>query len=598
MKAPASAYTPAMAEVQRRPNVETALLGAILAVAAVLRLWRLEELGFGSTYYAAGVRSMMQSGWLFFYAAFDPAGFISLDKPPVAFWIQTIFAKLLGYNGWTLHLPQALAGTASVAIVYRLVRRPFGPSAALIAAFLLAITPIVVAIDRSNNTDSWLTLFLLFAAWAALRGHGLSLVLAMALLGVAFNVKMLAALVCGPALLGGWLFATSLDWRKRLGWMVAGGATLVAVSLAWVAAFDLTPKDMRPYAGSSNSNSMLELVIQHNGAERFARDSRTDNAFLRFPLYDSVPVGPLRLAEPRLAAQFAWLLPLAVAGLLLMRRRDRFDPSLALWGVWAITYVLVFSAAGGIFHLYYLAVLGPPFAALAGIGCMRLWRRGPGWLALGLGVTALWQTYVAGVSLGWTSTWLGFPAVAVLAGAAALWRGKRPPAAIGGLALLVLPAAWAVSPILSPGNFTLPSSSLPRLLGIDDGRGPILSRNWPAMTDDPKLAEFLIAHRGQARFIAMTPDALLAAPLIIRTGLPVLAVGGFLGTDPTLTSDQLAASVADGDVRYAVLGAGGRGRDVANWIRRHSDGVDDAQWRSLPVPLEPIRTISVRELKN
>ena len=83
--------------------------------------------------------------------------------------------------------------------------------------------PVAVAIDRSNNTDSWLVFFLLLAATAALRGRGLSLVAAMALLGVAFNVKMLAALVCGPALLAGWWFAGTLDWRRRLGWMAAAG---------------------------------------------------------------------------------------------------------------------------------------------------------------------------------------------------------------------------------------------------------------------------------------------------------------------------------------------------------------------------------------
>ena len=98
----------------------------MLLIAAGLRLWRLEDNGFGTAYYAAGVRSMLQGGALFFYNSFDPAGFISLDKPPVAFWIQTAFATLLGFSGWTIHLPQALAGVASVALLYRLVRQPFG----------------------------------------------------------------------------------------------------------------------------------------------------------------------------------------------------------------------------------------------------------------------------------------------------------------------------------------------------------------------------------------------------------------------------------------------------------------------------------------
>ena len=92
-----------------------------------------------------------------------------------------------------------------------------------------------------------------------------------ALLGLAFNVKMLAALVCGPALLAGWWLAGELDLRRRLGWMAVAAATLAIASLSWAVAFDLTPKDKRPYAGSTQHNSMLELVIVHNGLDRFVR---------------------------------------------------------------------------------------------------------------------------------------------------------------------------------------------------------------------------------------------------------------------------------------------------------------------------------------
>ena len=252
-----------MTDLASRRRIEGAAFAAVLLVAAVLRLVRLDDNGFGTAYYAAGVRSMLQGAWLFFCNAFDPAGFISLDKPPIAFWIQTVFAAVLG-TGWSIHLPQALAGVASVALLYRLVR-PVGAPAAIVAALLLAIMPIAVAIDRSNNTDAWLIFFLLLAARIALRGRGLSLVVAMALLGLAFNAKMLAALVCGPALLAGWLLAGSLDWRQRLGWMTAAAVTLAVVSLSWAMAFDLTPKASRPYAGSSHDNSMLELIVMHNG---------------------------------------------------------------------------------------------------------------------------------------------------------------------------------------------------------------------------------------------------------------------------------------------------------------------------------------------
>jgi 4-amino-4-deoxy-L-arabinose transferase-like glycosyltransferase len=593
-----------------RQRIDAACLAGVLLLAALLRCWRIEANGFGTEYYAAGVRSMLQGGRFFFYNTFDPAGVVSLDKPPVAFWIQAAFAAVLGFSAWTIHLPQILAGVASVAILYRLVQRPFGAATALIAALLLAITPISVAIDRSNNTDSWLVFFLLLAAWAALRGRGLALVAAMALLGIAFNVKMLAALICGPALLAGWWFSGTLAWPRRLGWMVAAGATLVIVSLSWAVVFDLTAAKERPFAGSTKENSMLELIVVHNGLERFVRDrppravappAQTTSA-PRFEMYDAVPVGPLRLASPNLASQFAWTLPLALLGLVLaLRARRRLDQtlaSLALWGVWALTYGIVFSAAGGIFHAYYLSALSPPLAALAGIGTVLLWRRGPGALALGLALCGSWQIYIAGASLGWTSTWIGFPVVALLAAAGTLWRGKRPPAAIGGFALLVLPMAWALSTIFMAGNHILPSSSLGRWLGINDGRGPLLSRNYAGLSDDPKLVAFLAANRGEARFIVAAPNTNLVAPVIIRTGLPALAFGGYMGTDPILPIDAFAEMAARGEVRYVLL-PGGRARqtDFVKWVREHGTPVDNDLWRSV-TPDDQRRSIALYDLKK
>ena len=580
-----------MTDLASRRRIEWAAFAAVLLVAAVLRLMRLDDNGVGTAYYAAGVRSMLQGGWLFFYNAFDPAGFISLDKPPIAFWIQTVFAAILGYSGWSIHLPQALAGVASVALLYRLVR-PVGAPAAIIAALLLAIMPIAVAIDRSNNTDPWLILFLLLATRVALRGRGLSLVVAMALLGLAFNAKMLAALVCGPALLAGWLLAGSLDWRQRLGWMTAAAVTLAVVSLSWAVAFDLTPKANRPYAGSSHDNSMLELIVLHNGLDRFVRNAPTPAQTTPFVAYDAVPIGPLRLATPSLAMQFAWTLPLAVLGAVFAWRRRRAQ--VALWSIWALAYGIVYSLAGGIFHAYYLATLGPPLAALAGIGCFELWRRGSTHLAIGLGAAALWQAYIAGASLGWTSIWVGVPAVALLAAIAAQWRAKRPPAVIGGAALLVLPALWALSAVFAPGNLTLPSASLPRWLGIDDGRGPILSRDWKALTDDPKLQAFLQQHRGNARFLLAAPNALLAAPVIIGTGQPVMAFGGFFGNDPVMGVDAFAKAVERGEVRFVVLATNRRTRGFERWVLAHGTIVDPSQWRSLPP--EPRRAILLYDL--
>src|SRR4029450_6877054 len=106
----------------RRPAPRLGLF-AVLVVAAALRLWRLSQNGFGNEYYSAGVRSMSQSWHNFAYNAFDPAGFISVDKPPVALWIQVASVKLFGFHPLSVLTPQALEGIAAVALLYYLVRR-------------------------------------------------------------------------------------------------------------------------------------------------------------------------------------------------------------------------------------------------------------------------------------------------------------------------------------------------------------------------------------------------------------------------------------------------------------------------------------------
>jgi 4-amino-4-deoxy-L-arabinose transferase-like glycosyltransferase len=72
----------------------------------------------------------------------------------------------------------------------------------------------------------------------------------------------------------------------------------------------------------------------------------------------------------QVGGQIAWLLPLAVAGLItglwLTRRGPRTDARRAGWllfGTWAIVHVAVFSAQTGIFHPYYVSALAPSVAA-------------------------------------------------------------------------------------------------------------------------------------------------------------------------------------------------------------------------------------------
>src|SRR5919199_2533136 len=225
-------------------------LAAILILSASLNLFRLTSEGYGNTYYAAAVKDMLTSWHNFFFVSFD-AGFVSVDKPPLGLWVQAASAYLFGFNGLSLLLPQALAGILSVALLYYLVRRAFGPVAGLLAALALAVTPISVAVQRNNNVDALLILALLLAAWAfivaAERGSLRLLLLGVVMVGLGFNIKMLQAFLVLPAFYLMYLLAANTTWRRRLLHLGAATVVLLAVSLSWAVAVELTPSTERPY---------------------------------------------------------------------------------------------------------------------------------------------------------------------------------------------------------------------------------------------------------------------------------------------------------------------------------------------------------------
>src|SRR5262249_14853767 len=129
--------------------------------------------------------------------------------------------------------------------------------------------------DRSSNTDSCLVLVLLLAAWALTRaaevGRWRLLLLSMALVGVGFNVKMLAAFVVLPTFAVIYYVGAPIARRRLLSHLAMASVVLTAVSLSWIVVYDLTPPESRPFVGSSKGNSMLGLAIGHNGIERFVR---------------------------------------------------------------------------------------------------------------------------------------------------------------------------------------------------------------------------------------------------------------------------------------------------------------------------------------
>ncbi|HMB21624.1 MAG TPA: glycosyltransferase family 39 protein [Anaerolineales bacterium] len=256
-------------------------LAAIVLLAATLRLIDINSLGYVNHYYAAAVKSMLQSWHNFFFAVAEPGGSVMVDKPPVGLWLQTISAYFLGVNTLGLLMPQILAGLGSVVLVYHLIRRSFGEAAGLIAALALAVMPVAVAVDRNNTIDSTMIFTLLLAAWTFIKATESSklryLMLGAFLVGVAFNIKMLAAFLPLPAFFALYFLGASEGIWRKVAKLALTVILLLAVSLSWAVAVDLTPEDQRPFVGSSEDNSEITLIVGYNGLNRLLGMARNGN---------------------------------------------------------------------------------------------------------------------------------------------------------------------------------------------------------------------------------------------------------------------------------------------------------------------------------
>lgn len=234
--------------------------------------YAISKYGYGNEYYAAAVKSMTQNFKNFFFVSFDPSGMVSIDKPPVGFWLQVISVLIFGYHGWAMLLPQALAGTGSCIMIYVLTSKHFGRPAGLISSFIFSFTPAVVVASRNNTIDMQLIFVLLLATWFLFKSIEYSrksdLFISGALIGLGFNIKMLQAYLVLPAFALVYLIFSKEKLAKRF---INGAVTMILVaiiSFAWVLSVDLYPSDSRPYVDSSTNNTVMELIIGHNGLER------------------------------------------------------------------------------------------------------------------------------------------------------------------------------------------------------------------------------------------------------------------------------------------------------------------------------------------
>ena len=449
------------------------LLG-LLVLAGALNLWALSTNGWANEYYAGAVRSMAASWHAFLYGSLDAAGVMTVDKPPLALWVQALSVRAFGWSSWSMLVPQALMGVASVGLVYDLVARRFGRAGGFVAGAVLALTPIAVAVSRHNNPDALLVLCVVGALWACVRGLESGRVRWMVLTGVfvglGFSTKMGAALLVVPALAVAWAWAAP---RARVRGLLAGGVSMVVAGGAWPLLVALTPASSRPWISGTSDNSIWSLIIGYNGLGRLDGQAGGPGGGMGGGgggMFGG-STGPLRLLNEALGGQAGWLLGFAlVAGLTLvvssrLRRRDPVTGWILAVGGSALTAAVAFSTASGIFHPYYVSELAPFVAALVGAGAVRfaqgdLLARVAGPLAIAGGViTELMVLSDNPGSLSWLAPVLIVVGV-ISAGALAFGpdaRTRNAAIATAMATLLIAPATWSVQTLGHATSGTFPA---------------------------------------------------------------------------------------------------------------------------------------------
>jgi 4-amino-4-deoxy-L-arabinose transferase-like glycosyltransferase len=582
----------------RRTRVRPAL-PLLLTATGVLYIWGLGASGWANAYYSAAAQAGAASWKALLFGATDAAGGITVDKTPASVWVMGLSARIFGVNSWSILVPQALMGVATVWLLYAAVKRVAGEWAGLLAGVVMALTPVAVLMFRFNNPDALLVLLLTAGAYATVRaiddGKMRWLVLAGACVGFGFLTKMGQAFLVLPAF--GLAYVVGAEKKRILGLATAFGSMVVAGGW-WVLLVSLWPAGDRPYIGGSQNNSVLELAFGYNGFGRLTGDET-----------GSVGAGGnwgstgwARLLTGEMAGGIAWLLPASVVllvgglwatwssassgeGTSARWRKGSAFTSLLLWGTWLVVTAGVFSYMNGIIHPYYTVALAPAVAAVIGIGAVTLWRKGFVGVAVLSGAVALaaLQTYVLLDSV--LLLVLGLAAAGLLLVIERnLWV-----AALAVVIALAGPATYSFETAAATHTGAIPAAG-PASTGFGGG-GPTGGGGggggggfagggggMSGLLDAPSVGDnlaTLLKNSGDYSWAAATVGSNNAAGYQLASGEPVLAIGGFNGTDPYPTLAQFQEMVRDGQVRY-FLGDGGMsstssggsdaGAQIADWV--------------------------------
>ena len=584
-------------ELDKRSWFEKWTLPVLLVLTGVLYLFGALHNGMANSYYAAAIQAASQDWTAWLFGSLDAANYVSVDKPPLALMLMGLSARLFGFSSFSMLLPSVLAGVGSVWLVYGAVKRQFGFTSAVIAGATLMLTPVAALMFGFNNPDAILTLMLSASGYAFLRSlEGkrplLWLGLAGLFTGLAFNTKMLQGLMVLPAMVVVYLVFAKPPIVKRFLHVIFAGVITTMSTLWWSVLVWLTPAGSRPWVGSTNDNNIWSLIFGYNGLGRLlgGRGGGVGPGGGHGPGGTGFggQTGIFRIFNNDFGPNIAWLLVLALAGgglmLWILRktpRTNRGRAAVIFWMLWLLIHIVIFSMTSGVIHPYYVVVMAPAAAALVGISLPFLWgaytRRKPyAWLLpLLVGVTVA----IAVIILGYagTMTWLMW--IVGLLGLTGM---------IGLLVNLYAPWRWlqnlAIIAAIAACTLALTVYTLATVNVTHTGSIPTAGPNSTAMQGsnnessqaDSQLVKYLVEHQHGATWLVAVASANESAAIQLTSGQPVMAVGGFNGSDTPLTLDQFKQLVKAGKVKYYAIGSHGRGgggpgggnNEITAWVKQ------------------------------
>lgn len=559
-------------------------LVVLLTATAVLFLWGLDRNGWANPYYSAAAQAGSHDWKAFFYGSLDAGNLITVDKPPLSIWIMSLSVRLFGLNSWAILVPQALMGVATTWLIYKIIRRSHPAAPALLGGLIYATTPVVVLMSRYNNPEPLMGLLTVAAAYFIIRAiednRWTWYLLSGTAFGLAFMAKQIQAFLPIPALILAVLLFGVGTLASRLLRLLGSLTTLIISGGWWMAIVELTPASERPYIGGSTTNSILELTLDYNGLARFIRIPTGISGNRPASEDDLAPYngGFSRIFDGNFAPEIAWVLFPAIAitvvlavlyKTLNLTRREKC--LVLISAAWFTATFLLLCFMGSMIHTYYTYSLAAPLALIVALGLNILWRLRDKLPVRLIGALVVGSaSYMCTRVLDYSDDWPTSVRVTVLvAGVAAAggWLWSSSPTASRAtmcavvLALTVGPIGANLYTLSTTQNGTNPQSgpiandpmAMSRLLSIAKTGKPA----WALQTafgdaPSPAVAALLRETKELQEWSAATFSAQNAARYQLESGTPVIALGGWLGTDPAPTLEQFKALVDDRRVGYFI----------------------------------------------